>query len=130
MAKYVTKQRIILQEYLSHHVDKELSAKKVAQDLLDSKLSLSAIYRNLADMEKEQLVVQCHKEGSREFYFRFVGVKECQESLHLSCRVCKEIVHISPEDSVKLQEQISQDFSFSLDLPNTVLYGTCRDCQK
>lgn len=125
----MTKQRKILQEYLSTRIDQELSAKEVAEDLVNENVSLSAIYRNLADMEKEQIVVQCHKEGSREFCFRYIAEKVCQESIHLSCRICSKIQHISPEESEQIRETVDKKFQFSLDLPNTVFYGICNHCQ-
>lgn len=129
MPKYFTKQRKILQTYLEGQVDQELSAKKVAEDLKDAGVSLSAIYRNLADMEREQRVVQCHKEGSREFYFRYIGTSECHQQFHLSCRLCAKIEHVSLEESLFLQERIAQQCSFQVDLPNTVFYGICKQCQ-
>lgn len=129
MAKYVTKQRLILQDYLSRKLDEELSAKKVAEDLAEQKVSLSAIYRNLAEMEKEHLVVQCSKEGSREFYFRYIGESVCQQSLHLSCRLCHKLEHITPEDTTLFQMQFLNQFHFVLDVPNTVFYGICKQCQ-
>lgn len=130
MAQYITKQRKILQDYLSQHIDEELSAKKVAEDLSQQQVSLSAIYRNLAQMEKEQLVVQCHKEGSREFYFRYVAGADCQGSLHLSCKICNKILHISPEESSLLHSKILDEHGFAMDYTNTVFYGICKECRK
>lgn len=129
MAKYVTKQRKILQEYLSQHLDEELSAKKLAEDLADKNVSLSAIYRNLSEMEKEKIVVQCHKEGSREFYFRYIGDEDCQICLHLYCSVCNQTEHIPMEESDFIKNRMNEKFNFQLNLPNTVFYGVCHQCR-
>lgn len=128
MAKYVTKQRKILQDYLSQRPDQELSAKQVAEDLSQQGVSLSAVYRNLSEMEKEQIVVQTPKEGSREFYFRYLDKEDCQECFHISCRTCGKIEHLSPDDSKKISEEFSSLYKFYLDLPSTVFYGTCAQC--
>lgn len=129
MGKYITKQRKVLQEYLSQHLDEELSAKIVADDLQEQNVSVSAIYRNLADMEKEQLVVQYHKEGSREVFFRYVGVSTCQESLHLVCKVCSKTEHMSMKESKFFKEKVFEQFNFLLDLPSTICAGVCRNCR-
>lgn len=129
MAKYETKQRKILQEYLSSHLDEEFTAKSVAEDLSTQKVSISAIYRNLADMEKEKLVVQCHKEGSREIYYRYVGDSDCQQSLHLSCKFCSKTQHIPIEQTNSIKNKLADEFHFILDTPNTVFYGICENCQ-
>lgn len=130
MAKYLTKQRKILQAYLSQRVDQELSAKKVAEDLAQEGVSQSAVYRNLADLEREQSVVPCCKEGGREFYFRYLGDADCQECFHISCRVCSKTEHISPEESNFIRERIGDQLHFSVDLHSTVFYGVCRECQQ
>lgn len=128
MAKYLTKQRKILQDYLESRVDQELSAKKVAQDLSSQGVSLSAIYRNLAELEKEKAVVPCHKEGSREFYFRYISLEECLSCFHLSCRVCSKTEHIHSSQSQMIQQLIENQFKFAIDMPNSVFYGICQEC--
>lgn len=128
MAKYLTKQRKILQDYLDERVDQELSAKKVAEDLSSQGVSLSAIYRNLAELEKEKAVVQCHKEGSREFFFRYISPEDCLTCFHLSCRVCSKTEHIHTDQSQMIQNLIENQFHFTVDMPNSVFYGVCEAC--
>lgn len=129
MAKYITKQRKILQEYLSSRVDQELSAKKVAEDLADQNVSLSAIYRNLTEMEKEKEIVQCYKEGSREFYFRYIKADDCQSRLHFSCKICNTTEHMPLEETHFIKNRIIEQYDFTLDLPSTVFYGVCHQCK-
>ncbi len=129
MAKYITKQRRILQEYLENKIDEELSAKKVAEDLADKNVSLSAIYRNLTEMEKEKEIVQCSKEGSREFYFRYIKNNECTSSLHYSCKICNTIKHMSIEETNYINQRILENLNFTLDLPSTIFYGICDNCK-
>lgn len=130
MAKYITKQRKILQEYLSQRLDLELSAKQVAEDLADQNVSLSAIYRNLSQMEAEQQVVFCYKEGSRELFFRYINGEDCASCLHISCKICHETNHLSEEESRKLRESMKENYQFHLDFQTTVFYGICKTCQQ
>lgn len=53
MSSYSTRQRKALLAYLSRHPDELLSARQIADALADEKISLSAVYRNLAQLEAE-----------------------------------------------------------------------------
>ena len=54
MSSYSTQQRKALLAYLSRHPDELLSARQIADALADEKISLSAVYRNLAQLETEE----------------------------------------------------------------------------
>ena len=53
MPKYMTKQRKTLLSYLSGHADEKLSARQIEADLKQEGISISAVYRNLSELEKE-----------------------------------------------------------------------------
>lgn len=129
MSKYVTKQRKILKEYLCQHIDKELSAKEVAANLESEGISLSAVYRNLAEMQEEKSIVQCHKKGSREFYFRYVETEECKNSIHLTCKICSKTEHLSEAQSTNIISAVKENLNFLVDLTESVFYGICNDCR-
>ena len=57
MQSYSTRQRKVLLAYLSQHPDELLSARQIADALADKKISLSAVYRNLAQLETEEKCV-------------------------------------------------------------------------
>ena len=59
MPKYSTQQRKALLHYLSEHPDEHLSTRQIAQALAAKKISLSAVYRNLAALEAEGKVRRC-----------------------------------------------------------------------
>ena len=50
MAKYLTKQRGRLIEYLSSHTDEQITARQIADALTADEISVSAVYRNLSAM--------------------------------------------------------------------------------
>ena len=58
MPSYSTRQRKVLLAYLSQHPDELLSARQIADALADEKISLSAVYRNLAQLEAEEALQQ------------------------------------------------------------------------
>ena len=68
MQSYSTRQRKVLLTYLSQHPDELLSARQIADALADKKISLSAVYRNLAQLETEEKVRRRSKSDTREVY--------------------------------------------------------------
>ena len=51
MAKYLTRQRKRLLEYLSEHTDEQMTARQIADALTADNISISAVYRNLSALE-------------------------------------------------------------------------------
>ena len=82
MAKYSTRQRDILLSYLEAHADEQMSIQKIASDLEEQKVSSSAVYRNLFDLEKENRVKRCIRDNSRKVLYQYIDLPECRSSLH------------------------------------------------
>lgn len=129
MPKYMTKQRKILLEYLERHADEELSARKIEAELSGGGVSISAVYRNLSDLEKEGKVRRISKSGSREVFYLYTDAHECRESLHLSCKKCGKTYHMDSRCAEMLINSLAQNDDFTIDKSDTVLYGVCRDCK-
>ena len=65
LPKYMTKQRKALLAFLSEHADEELTAKQLETALSGEGISISAVYRNLSDLEKEGKIRRVSKSGTR-----------------------------------------------------------------
>ena len=76
MAKYVTKQRRQLLDYLSRHTDEQMTARQIADALTQENISLSAVYRNLSDLEADGLLKRSVREGTRDVFFK-KGAGKC-----------------------------------------------------
>ena len=72
MKKYDTRQRDYLINFLDQHPDQLLSVRQIAQELCSQQISLSAVYRNLSQLEAEGLIRKSIKPGSREAYYQDV----------------------------------------------------------
>lgn len=130
MAKYMTRQRRAIRQFLAAHPDEMLSAQRIADGLGgDCPVSASAVYRNLAEMEREGVVRRVSKAGSRETYFRYLAAEPCRESLHLSCKRCGRTYHMCDRGAEELIRAVTQSEHFTLDKAETVLYGVCGACQ-
>ena len=64
MAKYVTKQREKLLACLTEQADKQITARQIAEILTADKISISAVYRNLAALEEEGILKRIVREGT------------------------------------------------------------------
>jgi Fur family ferric uptake transcriptional regulator len=130
MAKYLTKQRKLLLDFLSEHTDERLSAGQIAEALSEKGISASAIYRNLAVLEQEGKLKRSAKPGSQEAYYRYTDEEHCRGNLHLSCLRCGKTVHLEETETDTLAHRLAQNEGFALDRTDTVLYGICAECQK
>ena len=125
---YLTRQRKVLREYLSKHRDEQLSARQIAAELSGERISISAVYRNLSDLEKAGLVRRCVRENSNETYYQYIASDECRNNLHMSCRVCGKTVHLDEKDTAVLIDSALKKTGFKIDKSDTFLYGVCEKC--
>ncbi len=130
MAKYMTKQRRLLLDFLSAHTDETLSARQIAEALTDKGISTSAIYRNLVTLEQDGGLIRSVKPGSQEAYYRYTDDEHCRGHLHLSCLRCGKTVHLEETETDTLAHRLAKNEGFALDRSDTVLYGICAECQK
>ena len=130
MSKYMTRQRGVLLSYLSAHTDELLSAQTIGDALAAEAVSLSSVYRNLADLEAEGKVRRSTKGSAREIYYLYIGAETCRGCLHMSCTRCGRTFHMGAQGAEQLAAVISDTEGFALDKGETVLYGVCGTCQK
>ena len=130
MPKYMTKQRKTLLQYLSLHADEKLSAKQIEADLSGEGISISAVYRNLSELEREGKIRRVNQSGSREVFYQYTDGAHCRDSLHLSCEKCGKTYHMNVDGAQMLVQNLASTDAFTIDKANTVLYGVCKDCRE
>ncbi|MBQ9345786.1 MAG: transcriptional repressor [Oscillibacter sp.] len=130
MAKYMTRQRKALLPYLRAHPDELLSAQQIADALGEASLSLSAVYRNLSELEAEGKVRRSHRGSDREVFFQYMDADACRNCLHLSCKRCGRTFHMDAEEAKALVDTVAARDGFAIDKAETVLYGVCGDCRE
>lgn len=127
MQAYMTQPRKRLITYLHNHADETLTAGQISQDLPE--ISVSAVYRNLSALEQDGTVRRVAKAGSREVFYQYMKAEECKDHLHLSCRKCGKTFHMDEAETQALLDSIARLDGFTVDRNDTVLYGTCENCQ-
>ncbi len=128
MAEYMTEQRRKLLDFLHSHPDKLFSAKDIARNLSDRDISVSAVYRNLAWLERAGVISRTVKDGRREIYYSCVGADCCREKIHLTCMKCGDTFHMDSEVSERILRDVAGVDGFRIDKCKTVLYGVCKHC--
>ena len=129
LQRYSTKQRKVMLDYLDSHKDESVSASRIAEDLKQSGISKSAVYRNLALLEKEGKLAKSSKEGSRCVYYRYKDAGDCRSHIHLSCQVCGKTYHMASPATENIVSSVEKDSDFSVDRSSSVLYGICGACR-
>ena len=128
--RYLTKQRTRLLDVLKAHTDEALSVDQIANLVGRDSISRSAIYRNLASLEKAGLVKRSPLSSSQTNGYRFVGSDECKNHLHLTCSVCGTVYHLPSPTSENLVERVLRDSNFQVTMSDSVLTGVCARCKK
>lgn len=126
---YRTEQRKILAEFLMEHPDKFFTPQEIYEAIGSESISLSAIYRNIATLEKDGSVVRRSTGNKNENAYRFIHGKNCAGHIHIVCEKCGRITHISHELSDTVEKSLSMA-GFKLDKAKTMLYGVCDECSK
>jgi len=128
MAKYKTSQRKNLTDFLKNNPDKRFSVKEIYEALEDSSISLSAVYRNVSELEKDGIINRFAKDGSREITYQYVHCEECRNCLHLTCVRCGKTFHMDKNQAEAISSALKTTEGFELNRAKTVLYGSCSEC--
>ncbi len=129
MTNYNTKQRRTLLDHLAEHADESFSARGLAEAIGDKDISVSAVYRNLAQLEKQGGVRRINQIGSREAYYQYSNAAKCRKHLHLACARCGRTFHMDVASTDELIRAVSGKTGFEVDRSSTVLYGICEKCR-
>lgn len=127
MNEYMTRQRRLLYDFLAQRADRRFTAREAA-DALSDEISRSAVYRNLAALEREGLITRSVPDGSREIYYQYLRCGDCRERIHLTCTSCGGSFHMEEAHAERLLKTLSEEMGFRLNKTKTVLYGVCEDC--
>lgn len=130
MKNYDTRQRDLLVAFLEQHPDQLLSVQQIAQALHEQQISLSAVYRNLSQLETKGLIRKSMKSGGRAAYYQYIGTPDCHSHLHMTCTCCGKTFHMNSEHTARLTRAMAELDGFDLDILNTVLYGICQSCHQ
>ncbi len=128
MGEYMTQQRRGLLSFFMKNPDKCFTAREVAENLSQSGISISAVYRNLSRLEQDGCIRRIAKKGSRESLYQSMLSHDCRENIHLSCVKCGNTFHMDCKISEQLLNTVSKTDGFEISKDISVLYGVCTNC--
>ena len=128
MKNYNTDQRTLIKNNIKQKVHQSFTAKELHEELKDSNVSLSAIYRNLADFEKDGTICRVFEKERSETLYQYLDSCTCEGVLHLKCETCNNTYHLNAHIT-QMIEGLSKDLNnFNLNKSMLFLYGKCSDC--
>ena len=127
MSKYSTVQRKVLTDFLKSNHDRLFTVKQISDALTDRGISMSAVYRNLNELESEGLVSRSAFEGSREMYYQYIDPEHCENRIHLTCTECGKTLHLCDGAARALNEAVRSE-GFCLSPSKSTIYGICEKC--
>ncbi len=130
MGKYQTDQRQKLIELFKSSGHQPYSASDILKKFDDESISVSAIYRNLKDMEQEGLICKLTQKGRSEAIYYYVNPESCVGIVHLKCEVCETVYHLNRHISNILIAAAKDDFNFSINRSGVFLHGKCELCSQ
>lgn len=128
MGQYSTEQRRAILEYLESKHDASVTAGEISE-ALSASVSKSAVYRNLADLEKEGKVVRISLAGDRAVGYRYAAGHSCAGKIHISCVRCGKTEHVSASAAARFEQALASEDGFSLNKGECMLFGVCKDCR-
>ncbi len=130
MAQYSTDQRKTLRMFFMENNHETFSAKQIEEKLKNSNISISAIYRNLALMEKDGELCRIAGQNSRETLYQFNHTESCSGALHLVCDKCSITKHLNKYVSELISNMALDNFGFKVNNQKTIIYGLCENCSQ
>ena len=131
MPRYTTRQREALLDYLSRHPDQPLTVREIAAGVEPDGVSLSAVYRNLAELEAAGEPVPEEAKPAAALRLCPASAEAAARLLggETPCTRCGRTVHLSSA-AASLLTGMAAGEGFSLDLTRTALYGLCPRCRQ
>ena len=132
-AKYNTKQREILLEYLKSVEGEHITASDVCAYMKqqNSSIGQSTVYRQLERLVDEGILNKYIIDVNSPACFEYVGPdshKNREECFHLKCEKCGRLIHLHCDELSEIREHLLEEHSFKLDPKRTVYYGLCEKC--
>jgi len=127
LREYLTEQRKRLVSFFQENYDRQLTVEEIEQTI--DGISVSAIYRNINHLVSEGAVRRFQQEGSRKFFYQYIGNGDCISHLHLKCDKCGNIFHMDTKAVEAIVKLVNENSNFYLDRSKTVLFGLCASCK-
>ncbi len=128
--KYNTEQRKLLLELFQDSEHQTFSAQDIQILLKDKEVSMSSIYRNLAEMEREGLVCKVNEKNRPGALYQYVDPHHCAGVIHFKCQSCEATYHLDKNISQMIMGIAKDMHGFMVNESGAFLYGECDKCSQ
>lgn len=117
--------RELILDILENNPQRHFRAEELYQILLErgNSVSVSTVYRVLAQFEIAGLVIRHQFEGTTSFF----ELSRHGHHDHIVCVNCGKIIEFNNDDIERLQREVSEKHGFSLVTHTLCMFGTCQD---
>ena len=130
--KYHTKCKDLIKQFISEHKSARFSVADLSQYLKaqGADINITTIYRNLDKLTSDGTLIKTKNPGNDFCFYQYAGEEsECVGHLHLQCKVCGRIVHLSDKYMSDVYNYLRKEVGFKLDFRSSVLVGVCDHCR-
>ena len=116
--------------YLSSIKDTSVTAAQVEEHLLSRQTAISrpTVYRQLEKLTEAGLVRRHLFDGASVYSYQFIDSDDTNDSYHLKCEICEEMVPLKCEEVDQVSQHVLDDHAFKINEGKTVFYGRCKNC--
>ena len=127
--KYHTKNNVNILNCLKENSDRHLNVEQI-DELLNHKIPLASIYRNLDELVEEGLIRRYFIDRNTSACYQFLDNNDEHDHFHLLCVKCGKLIHLECHEVNRLIKHIEDEHDFDVDITKVTLYGICPDCKK
>ena len=132
MKQYNTKSK----EIIINYIKAKNGNRFCAQDLIaylngqEIEINQATVYRNLEKLTEQGSLLKTKNPADDSCYYQYVSEgNSCGDHLHLQCRVCGKVVHLTESAQMNVfYRYVREELGFLLDHKDSVLVGVCSEC--
>ena len=121
------KERIV--ELLKANRSRSFALEEICSLVTDGTHGKSTVYRLVSELVKDGCLRRITEGQGRRVTYQFMGDCHCYEHLHLKCRGCGRLVHLSGRETDELVQAVHSLADFTLD-GQALLFGRCALCRE
>ena len=124
---YNTEKRTELIKFLTASEGQAYTTEEICRAILPDGKGKSTVYRLISKLVDEGALRKIADAKTRHTTYQYVHSGHCAEHLHLKCKECGRLIHLSHDISERLEENIRSTAGFLLD-GGALIYGKCENC--
>lgn len=127
---YNTEKRTKIIDFLSSNEKNSYSIEEICKSVLPDGRGKSTVYRQISALVGDGSVRRMVTDKGRRVTYQYIDKNaHCDGHLHLKCKECGALIHLSRRISEELEENIKASAGFALDI-GALLFGVCDGCAR